>query len=201
VNLKYLGDALDHWKGSLLSLLRGGNALSNFAVDPMASDLTSWGPDDCEVFMRLMRITSSELIRHQASLNNRTAYFREISHAGDLFLDPDTGVATGRVENQRCYVFPSEVGWILDASRGRLLAIYQHVRAQKVTLRVDQVLETLKGSIGNFGWCSYESGSAAMLFFSRDADRTMSVEDCFRNFLGRHAAGRIRSTAFQRKII
>jgi hypothetical protein len=198
VNLTYLGDALDHWKGSLLEFLQERHALRNFAVDAMASDLTSWTANDCEVFLRLMRITSSELIRHNASLENRAAYFREILHVGDLFLDPDTGFATGPVKDRRCYIFPSEVGGLLDVSDGRLLAIYQHVRAQRVTRRVDRVLEILRGSIGHFGWCSYESASVAMLFVSRAATRTLCVADCFKSLLGRHAAGRIRDSATPR---
>jgi hypothetical protein len=193
VNLKYLGDALDHWKGSLLNFLRQQNAIANFAVDPMSSDLVSWNADDYQVFMRLMRITSSELIRHRVSLRNREAYFSEIAHLGDLFLDPDTGVATGKIRQRECYVFPLEVKRLLDAADHRVVAIYQHVRAQKVTHRVDQVMETLKAEIGKLGWSSYESGSVAMLFLSHDPARTTGVADCCHRLLRRHAAGRIRS--------
>jgi hypothetical protein len=188
-----MGDALDHWKGSLLAFLREHNAISNFAVDPMSTDL-SWGSDDYRVFMRLKRITSSELIQHQVSLRDRAAYFSEIVHPGDLFLDPDTGIATGRVQVRECYVFPLELKRLLDATDDRLLAIYQHVRAQKVTDRIDQVLEVLKDAIGGFGWCSYESGNVAMLFISRNPTRTKDVADCCCMLLGRHAAGRIRTS-------
>jgi hypothetical protein len=178
----------------LLEYLREMGALRNFAVDPMASDLTSWTPDDYGVFVRLMRISRKELIEHHSSLVNRTAYFEEISHPGDLFLDPDTGIATGRVNDRRCYVFPQEIGRLLDAPTGRLLAIYQHVRAKRVTDRLNEVLGTLERLIGSFSWCSYESGNVAMLFLSRDPARSQRVADCFKTVLGRHAAARIRSS-------
>lgn len=195
MNLKVLGDALDHWKGSIFAFLREGHVLQNFAIDTMISDPNGWTRRDQEVFARVLRVPISELIQHHASLENREAYFGEISHSGDLFLDPDIGIATSkRVKNLKQYVLPVEIGSLLNMSSGRLLAIYQHVRGQKVTHRVDQINSLLETFIGEFGWCSYESGGVAMLFFSRDAARTNGVADCFTNLLGHRAGQRIRSS-------
>jgi len=44
MNLRYLGDALDHWKGSLFESLQQANILHDFAVDAMASDWTDRQP-------------------------------------------------------------------------------------------------------------------------------------------------------------
>ena len=43
MNREYLGDALDHWKGSMLSNLQAAGLLHHLAVDMMASD--EWKED------------------------------------------------------------------------------------------------------------------------------------------------------------
>lgn len=192
MNLKYIGDALDHWKGSIIESLSKAKVLRNFAVDPMASDLRLWAPHDHEVFAKLLRIKKSQIIQHISTLDDRTQYFGEISHTGDLFLDPDTGVATGRVSDRRSYVFPSEIEGLLSMQSDRVLSIYQHVRAKRVTDRLDEVIATLTNECGGFEWCTYESGTVGMLFVSRESARATGIAKQFQRTLGRHAAGRIR---------
>ena len=192
LNLKFLGDALDHWKGSLFESLQAARILQGFAVDPMASDLRSWTPRDFEIFARLLRIDPAQVIRHQATLVERAKYFDEISHRGDLFLDPDTGVATGRVKNAGCYVRAAELGRLLDAFPERLLAVYQHVRGKPVADRIDDVASAVRKEAGNFSWCSYESSTVGMIFLSRTASRTGQVAEHFQSLLALHATGRIR---------
>jgi len=194
MNLRFLGDAFDHWKGSLFDSLRAARVLRDFAVDPMASDMKSWKPEEFTLYARLLRINRAQLIRHRVTLQDRVGYFAEISHAGDLFLDPDTGVATGRVKEPRRFVNPSEIRQLLDASANRLLIIYQAVRARRVPDRVDEVLRILRGQIGAFNWCSYESGTVAMVFLARTRARTTLVARHFGRILGRHASGRIRGS-------
>jgi len=192
LNLKYLGDALDHWKGSLFEYLANAGVLRQFAVDPMASDLLEWTEADYALFARLLRVNETQIIRHQISLFDRPRYFAEIIHKGDLFLDPDTGIATGHVNQEEQYIWPREVGFLLGEPADRLLGIYQHVRAQRVSARADDCLDKLKEEIGGFGWCSYESGTVAMIFLSRRVDRTNKVVDALRGLLGSHAERRIR---------
>src|SRR3990172_1779207 len=127
MNLKYLGDALDHWKGSLFEYLANARVMREFAVDPMASDLLEWTKTDYSLFARLLRIDESQLILHHVTLHDRPRYFREITHKGDLFFDPDTGIATGRVKNREQYIWPREIATLLDGSADRLLPVYQHV--------------------------------------------------------------------------
>ena len=193
MNLKFLGDALDHWKGSLFQCLCAGQVLHDFAVNPMATDQESWKEADFEAYARLLRITPAQIIRHQVTLHERAKYFGEIQHQGDLFLDPDTGVTTPGVKGDRDrYVTPAELGQLLDRPTERLLIIYQHVRGKRVSDRVDNVVNTLRDEIGNFSGCSYESPTVAMLFLSRLPVRTTSVAEHFETLLGRHADGRIR---------
>jgi hypothetical protein len=197
LNRKYLGDALDHWKGSLFEHLQALGVLRDFAVDPMASDLRDWQPQDFSLFAKLLRVNPNQVIKHQCSLRERSKYFAELSHVGDVFLDPDTGIATGPVADLTQYVRPQEIKDLIAKSAGRLVAVYQHVRAQRVSVRVDAVLAVLSGNASASGWCSYESGTVAMLFLARDVERVGAVRRAFSELLGSHADGRIRFGQFR----
>jgi hypothetical protein len=73
----------------------------------------------------------------------------------------------GKVNNIRQYVKPLEIDRLVGTS-DRVVAIYQHIRAQSSTSqRVDAVCCTLKGAIGDCLWLSYESGTVATIFLSR----------------------------------
>ena len=193
MNLAYLGDALDHWKGSLFQFLEAERLVRNFAVDPMATDGAQWTVDDFELFARLLRVTDPQILRHRFSLSARDKYFAEITHSGDLFLDPDTGIDTGSGSPVDKYVKPQEIGNLLKTPDGRVVAVYQHVRAQKTSIRVDVCLAALINFVDHTGWCSYESGNVAMLFLSRDITRTTAIANGFGHLLGRHAEGRVRA--------
>lgn len=192
MNLAYLGDALDHWKGSLFEFLVGERLLRDFAVDPMATDGDQWTPDDFALFARLLRIGEPQILRHKSSLAARSRYFAEIEHRGDLFLDPDTGIDTGGGSPVEKYLKPRELAALLESPKTRVVAVYQHVRAQKTRVRVDACLRVLIDVVGGAGWCSYESGTVAMLFLSHDAARTITIAEAFGRLLGRHAEGRVR---------
>ena len=154
MNLEYLGDALDHWKGSLFEYLRAEGLLRDFAVDPMATDRDRWNEADFFLFARLLRIRRNQIIPHEASLLTRDKYFAEIVHGGDVFLDPDTGIATSGSSQIAKYVRPRELATLLGSARGRVVAVYQHVRAQKACVRVDRCLAAIGEEIDDAGWCS-----------------------------------------------
>lgn len=193
MNLTYLGDALDHWKGSLFEFLEGERLLRNFAVDPMATDGHLWRDADFALFARLLRVNPTQILRHKFPLTARPAYFAEISHTGDLFLDPDTGIQTGGNGLVAKYVKPHELAGLLRSQDARMVVVYQHVRAQRTSIRVDGCLRALAEVAADTGWCSYESGTVAMLFLSHDAKRTTAIADGFGRLLRRHAEGRVRS--------
>lgn len=193
MNLKFLGDALDHWKGSLFASLQQASLVRDFAVDPMASDQEAWQLEDFAIFARLLRVDSSRLIPHRIGLSDRRGYFDEIAHAGDLFVDPDTGVATGKVKQPSRYIRAGEIAKLLETP-DRLLAVYQHVQRQQVCERVDEVRKKLDEVMPELHWCSYESGTVAMLFLARSKQRTSAIVAHFQGLLGRHADGRIRGS-------
>jgi hypothetical protein len=104
-------------------------------------------------------------------------------------LDPDTGIATGRLSKE--HLAPSEVADLLR-SGDRLVVVYQHVRAMRVCDRVDAVCAIVQCASSDVRWCSYESGTVAMIFLSTQPARLNAVRGHFKGVLGRHAAGRIR---------
>jgi hypothetical protein len=193
MNLKYLGDALDHWKGSIFESLQKANVVSDFAVDPMATDANDWQPTDFSIYAKLLRVTTAQVIRHKQTLENRSAYFAEIQHQGDLFLDPDTGVATSSPSSLWQYLRPQEIACLINVPN-RLLIVYQHIRAQRCAERIDNVMSALKLAMAKFCWCSYESPNVALLFLSRDSSRVNLVAQHFKDVLGSHAGKRIRGT-------
>jgi hypothetical protein len=194
MNLSYLGDALDHWKGSLFEFLQREDLLEDFAVDPMATDLASWQEGDYELFAKLLKVRRNQVLTHSVSPRDRSRYLFEIKHKGDIFLDPDTGVATGRVARSEQYVGLRDLWSLLPNGLNRLVVVYQHVRAQKCCTRVDQVVAHVRSTSIEPNWCSYESGTVAMLFFSLAPHRTGRIAAAFRRELGRHAPGRIRES-------
>jgi hypothetical protein len=190
VNLAYLGDALDHWKGSLFSHLAEDGVISELKADPMLTDPDDWLLGDFFLYARLLKIDSDDVIRHERSLaRNRGGYFAEIPKGGDVFLDPDVGLATGRVRHPHRYVEPADVMRLLFNGPNRVVAVYQHVRAQTAFARLAVVTARLPYGCE---WTTYESGTVAMIFVSLAAGRIEKIDSSFRRLLGRHSAKRVR---------
>ena len=164
----------------------------------MASDLPAWQPDDFRLFAELLRVDRSQIVEHQSTLGDRSTYFAEINHSGDLFLDPDTGVATGKRRASQQHVTASEIAGLLVSDR--VLAVYQHVRARRVCDRVDAVCQVIRSQISPCHWCSYESGTVAMIFLARTAERVLTVAQHFSSRLGRHAVERIRASTHEPEV-
>ena len=192
MRLQWMGDALDHWKGSVLELLQRRSVLTDFCIDPMATDIEDWLESDYATYADLLRVDVGRVVRHEKPLGNRGAYFAEIPPVQDVFLDPDTGVATGRVKRREQYVRGEDIWRLLFNGKNRMVAIYQHIRAIPAAKRVDQVVSHVDGP-QLLTWCSYESGTVAMVFFSLAAHRIKSVEQAFVQKLGRHGQERIRA--------
>lgn len=187
----YLGDALDHWKGSLFEYLQSEAVLRDLTVDPMAIDANQWIEDDFGLYAYLLRVRRDHVVRHKAPLAARTNYFAEITQDGDLFLDPDTGVATNGASPIAKYVKPSELATLLQTN-SRIVAVYQHVRAQKTCTRIDGCLCAIATVAAGIQWCSYESPTVAMLFLSSNGTRICEIGEALARMLGRHVDRRVR---------
>jgi len=193
MNLRFLGDALDHWKGSVFECLQSSNVLEEFRVDAMASDIDNWLPEDWSLYAKLLRVRKSQVVEHKATLDrNRKEYFDEIPRSGDLFLDPDTGIKTSSGREQQ-YLKPDELFFLMNHEQRRVVVVYQHIRAMKTRERVEAVLQVLRSEKPKpiFYCASYDSGTVALIFLSFQRDRILAVSGYFRKLLGSHADNRI----------
>ena len=144
------------------------------------------------LFARLLRIEQRQLVNHSHDLcSDRAQYFAEIPPSGDLFMDPDTGIKTGTVKRIEQYLLPTELFEAMGREESRIVVVYQHVRAKKTRERIEEVIATLNEKGGKFYCTSYESGTVAFLFLSRNGARIVMVRDFLFQFLGAHASNRI----------
>lgn len=190
MRLEFLGDVYDHWKGSLCEHLTQAGLLRDLVVDPLSADTHDWTPADVELYSRLLRVPAGRIRLHRTLGNERRAYFAEILHPGDLFIDPDTGIASGRVRDRWKYILPNELGGLLTPDT-RVVAVYQHVARQQPRQRLQIIMNRLGREIPPFVCCSYESANAAMLFFSRTKTRVLAIRNYFHQLLGDHATRRV----------
>jgi hypothetical protein len=193
MNLDHLGDALDHWKGSLLEGMQCENLLDGLAADAMATGAPKdWIPEDLGFYATLLRLEQRQILKHTVQLQtDRAQYFREIAdHSADLFLDPDIGIATSHVAHEWRYLKPKELHNLLDAARSRVVAVYQHIRGITPLERLRKIMSVLSDKAQPFCCCSYESSTVAMLFFSSNSSRIEVIHKHHTTFLGRHAANR-----------
>jgi hypothetical protein len=195
MNRKHLGDALDHRKGSLLKQLQCIHTVHNFAVEPKFPD-PPWTDEERALLARLLRVKPAQILRHTADLLDRAKYLDEIKHRGDLFLDPDVGVATHRVTERERYVMPSELKRLLDEAPERLLLVYQHGARCDIDARVAAVCDAVRREVGRCGWCAYQSATVAMLCVARNPARTRAVERHLAEFLRPCAKRWIRGGAW-----
>jgi len=194
MNLRFLGDALDHWKGSGFEGLQNSNVLEDFRVDAMASDIDKWRSEDWSLYAKLLRVRKSKIVEHTATLErNRKEYFDEIPRSGDLFLDPDTGIKTGSDNRDiRQYLKPEELFFLMNHEQRRVVTVYQHgSRNRAIRYRVEDVLKVLRSDQPNCYCASYESSNVALLFLSFQSDRIEAVRGYFLELLGSHADNRI----------
>jgi hypothetical protein len=198
MNLPYLGDAHDLWKGALVEYLQREGALRDLIIDRMATDPDEWTEADFGLYARLLRVERRQVIQDERTLASRKEYFAELVHDGDLFLDPDTGMGSGSLIAR--YVKRKELAELLGPPRDRVIAVYQHVRGN-TRKRVDGCLRALGSDIDGVSWCSYESGAGAILFFSepeRRIARIARIAGALGNLLGRHAERKVWTGRCQR---
>jgi hypothetical protein len=188
VNLRFLGDALDYWKGSVFLRLQNRGVLKDFLVDPMLTDPEDWHADDFRLYADLLQMRPDQILRHNGKLQeNRETYFAEVIHTGDLFVDPDTGIGLGYARHAERYIRVKEVHQLLGEKLPRILCIYQHIGREKTRDRVSKLITALAEFGARIYCCSYETPTVAMLFVSQKQNRIEQVSECFKNYLGRHS--------------
>ncbi len=192
MKLEFLGDALDHFKGSVFEALQSSNILENFLVDGMISDIDNWAPEHLSLYAKLLRVKRHQIVEHKAHLDiNRKSYFDEIPQSGDLFVDPDTGIKTSPVNEVQKYLKKEELFSLMKNQKQRVVAVYQHKSRKDLRLRVDDVLKYLRLGDPNCKCLSYFAGNVALLFFCFQLDRIEAIRAHFHKFLGYRADNRV----------
>jgi len=194
MNIDYLGDALDHWKGSVIEQLRP--VLHNLRVVPMCME-EEWTPKHRCLYARLLGVRSEDDVFWDAFNRNRRRYFENCQRfAGDsdLFLDPDTGIEpiSGC---KKCHVGLDNLRCLLPDNSRRLVMVYQH--RSRIRHGVEDVLdrnsvEDVLERIRQRGWLAgaYWAGAASMLFLSRKQGRVAGVRDRLDKWLGPCSVGK-----------
>ncbi len=186
----HLGDALDHWKGSIIQRLlvaKPKPLLKDITIVPMITDPALWKGNKRLVYSRLLIVKAesvSVLERGKEIFNDRrNEYFSKIPSSGDLFLDPDTGVSRWRSTSKHEYVALGEIEGLLEAdtTKNRVIMVYHHAGRAGKQFFIQRV-ETLKGiardniTKHNLYATTYNCTQAAMFFFSYNKNRIKAIE-------------------------
>jgi len=194
MKLEFLGDAFDYWKGALFCRLQHERILVDFMVDPMLTDPDKWRKSDSQLYADLLQIAEDQILRHERRLQEeRPKYFLEITHIGDLFLDPDIGIDLRRARHNNIekYVKVGEIRQLIKENSSRILCIYQHLRGKKIEDVVGELTSALAEDGTRVHGLAYRTLPVPMLFISGSRSRTRILNEYFRNYLGRHINARV----------
>jgi hypothetical protein len=189
LNSKYLGDALDHWKGSLISLLVSKQLLQSVVVEPMITDSRPWSDDDFQTYKRLLGLKETNQICHKESTfpggssEEREDYFNKVPKNGDIFLDPDTGIFTGigRDSEPKKHIKVLELRKLLGESK-RVVMVYQHSGRSNF----DQWLHAIGSKLTEDRTVHcfvYECKQVAMFFISLKRNRIDEIQAVLKEYL------------------
>jgi hypothetical protein len=181
VNIRHLGDALDHWKGSVIGDLEG--ALHRLHVVPMFTDIdvAQWTEPRLRLYADLLRIDSERILcaGQQFTNGGRTAYIAEANRTDaehDLFIDPDTGIEPPGDSDHR-HLRRNDLATFLLNRSDRLALVYQHSRREDnwtaATLRWVLAHPPLTGCHATAYW----AGAVSMIFISRSQARLSRVNE------------------------
>ena len=148
MNSKYLGDAKDFAKASVLGLWRPLTQGGGLKVVPLWTNTPTAG--DLRTYARLIGRSIHDVVLGRKTFTNpnRTAYIRTAltrsGHAQTLFVDPDSGVRLNGTITQR-HLTPSDLQVLLgttprvlivyDESFSRTGVVLQQIRAKQRALR------------------------------------------------------------------
>lgn len=183
MRIDYLGDALDHFKGSILRKLQAEGLILDLGVDPMATDVELWSEDHYRLYAALLGTSPSRLFRIAGTLDSRERRtLGSPHHGGDLFLDPDTGVRTGSQSPVSAYILPTELKQLLTSDR--VVVTYQHAWRTEEAESVRRAVEVVKNVQPRSVATAYVSRQVALIFFSTDTERVSAISASLRSWLG-----------------
>ena len=176
--IEHLGDTADFWKGGMIEDLESSGLLSDLAVDQMIADDAEWQSSTYALYQKLLRIKKSQVIVHKKSFQrNRIDYWKEITHRGDIFFDPNVGIMTSAARPREYYLFPVEIKDAVNFNSDRVVLVYQHACRRLLRQRIADIFHRISGQVPLISCCSYEAGNAAMIYFSRSKLRIKEIYD------------------------
>ncbi len=191
MNSKFLGDAFDHWKGSLISLLLTKGLIRNVVAEPMITDhVQSWTTEDIETYNRLLNLGRTCRISHGESTfsGKRTDYFNEVPQDGDVFLDPDIGIATDKASRKHIKI--AEIRKLLDQSN-RIVMVYQHSGRGVFHQRLLTIKSKITEGKSSVHCTVYQCGQVAMFFISLSESRIAEIKTALQEHLSGTAQRRV----------
>ncbi len=192
---EYLGDAFDHWKGSLILRLSKEKLIRELKVVPMITDDETnplWNEKDMQTYAQLLNIKREDIINESSKFENsdvkRKEYFKYVvSHKGDFFLDPDTGIEPQGALKKHVKFFELK---ILLENTERILMVYQHTsRWQKQNYK--NSIRNIKKNIKDVSLIIYKGGQVSMFFISRNKKGIQKIKTFLCELLQGTAACRI----------
>jgi hypothetical protein len=206
MNHDHLGDALDHWKSSLISLLQNGTEIAKLHVLPMIPNrlLQHWTQSHSSIYAQLLGVNTKAILRSDVGIypkKDRTAYFA-INSEYDLFIDPDNGIGNDEGGSDK-HITPSEVVNLIPENSTRLLLIYQTggqrgngetTSERKALVHLRKILRDIRYLIGKQCVFAYFAGQTSMVFVSRDSQRLARIYAPLMKLLGVIAKERLIGT-------
>ncbi len=187
MNISHLGDALDHWKGSMIRRLE--QELIDIHVVPMFTDADKWADSHIDVYSKLLNVRLENILMKNFLFYDeiRKKYFSDVSLRGDfdMFLDPDTGIEPQKPQKKKKkeYVFFDDIKSLMPNTGKRMLMIYQHSQPYNMRRSILDRLKQIQAELPGFYFFAYWAGSVSMVFISRQKTRIVSAENYFyRNF-------------------
>ncbi|MCC5828566.1 MAG: hypothetical protein JJU36_03880 [Phycisphaeraceae bacterium] len=204
--LDYLGDAPDHWKGSLHRVLLAAHALRDLHALPMATDAGRWQAAHYDVYAKLLGMPLRQVFQEGMALGV-AKYFREADKwlqnkgaaAADLFLDPNKGLRVACGIRATHYVHVDQLEILSPPDCDRVLMIYdetqdrKHAKADHITKIGDDL------RCAGFHWAGYEAGRQLTMFFvTRQSQRQNQIYTALAALLGPCAQGQHKPRVRQR---
>jgi hypothetical protein len=169
----WLGDALDFWKGTFLDVLRSSlHPPRSVRVLPMFND-AGWTAKEIDSYASILGVPPAALLSTaRLTKPTRKSYFSAwVQLDDDVFVDPDTGVATARPELS--HVTPSEVFAMLSADN--VVAVYQHRPRGDGAEWLARYVQLLSDTATGAATIGYESAQVGMLFVTKSPERKAAV--------------------------
>ena len=184
MNIKHLGDALDHWKGCIIRSVE--KHLHDLRVVPMFTDADvnkTWSPKRLRIYAELLHVDASDILHRRRRFESaeRESYFADSGGEYDLFIDPDTGIAPkSHFDGQ--HIRPGDIALLLPDDTKRVLLIYQHSSREKDW--VDACLRrVVRHEPHRTCWAfAYRGGDASMVFIARSRGRLNAMRLALKRF-------------------